>query len=113
MMTTQRTLQYLFANGLNNNILDKFLLDFVDRIISEYTLTSIMLHVSLREYVVIQHLLCRYPSNSAAFANNLKSKSTPTPKWRRVVFKISGTALAGNCQSIDPKVLVSNLFYVR
>ncbi|KAH7854860.1 hypothetical protein Vadar_018482 [Vaccinium darrowii] len=46
----------------------------------------------------------RYPSNSAAFANNLKSKSTPTPKWRRVVFKISGTALAGNCQSIDPKV---------
>ncbi|KAG5557121.1 hypothetical protein RHGRI_007401 [Rhododendron griersonianum] len=46
----------------------------------------------------------RYPSNSVALVNNMKSKSTPSPKWRRVVFKISGTALAGNCQSIDPKV---------
>ncbi|KAL6980257.1 hypothetical protein U1Q18_021900 [Sarracenia purpurea var. burkii] len=46
----------------------------------------------------------RYASNSAAFANNMKSKSMPPPKWRRVVFKISGTALAGNCQTIDPKV---------
>ncbi|KAG5557120.1 hypothetical protein RHGRI_007401 [Rhododendron griersonianum] len=45
-----------------------------------------------------------YPSNSVALVNNMKSKSTPSPKWRRVVFKISGTALAGNCQSIDPKV---------
>ncbi|XP_058205705.1 uncharacterized protein LOC131319474 [Rhododendron vialii] len=46
----------------------------------------------------------RYPSNSVAFVNNMKSKSMPSPKWHRVVFKISGTALAGNCQSIDPKV---------
>uniref|UniRef100_A0A5B7BNS9 UMP kinase n=1 Tax=Davidia involucrata TaxID=16924 RepID=A0A5B7BNS9_DAVIN len=45
----------------------------------------------------------RYAPNSAAFANN-KSKSMPTPKWRRVVFKISGAALSGNCQSVDPKV---------
>uniref|UniRef100_A0A2P2K2G6 UMP kinase n=1 Tax=Rhizophora mucronata TaxID=61149 RepID=A0A2P2K2G6_RHIMU len=43
------------------------------------------------------------PSN-AAFANNLKSKTMPNLKWRRVVFKISGAALSGNCQNIDPKV---------
>ncbi|GFZ11169.1 aspartate/glutamate/uridylate kinase family protein [Actinidia rufa] len=45
----------------------------------------------------------RYASNSSLI-NNTKSKSMPTPKWRRVVFKISGTALGGNCRSIDPKV---------
>lgn len=38
-------------------------------------------------------------------ANNTKSKSLANPRWRRVVFKISGTALAGNGpQNIDPKV---------
>ncbi|XP_076947947.1 uncharacterized protein LOC143620035 [Bidens hawaiensis] len=34
--------------------------------------------------------------------NNKKSKSDV--KWKRVVFKVSGTALAGNDQTIDPKV---------
>ncbi|XP_023876255.2 uridylate kinase PUMPKIN, chloroplastic [Quercus suber] len=46
----------------------------------------------------------RYMSSNAALTNNLKSKPISNLKWRRVVFKISGTALAGNCQSIDPKV---------
>ncbi|CAN6452309.1 unnamed protein product [Victoria cruziana] len=37
--------------------------------------------------------------------NNLKTKSLASPKWRRVVFKISGAALAGNSpQNVDPKV---------
>ncbi|RVW71406.1 Uridylate kinase [Vitis vinifera] len=34
----------------------------------------------------------------------MKPKTLSNPKWRRVVFKISGAALAGNCQNIDPKV---------
>ncbi|CAI0410764.1 unnamed protein product [Linum tenue] len=46
----------------------------------------------------------RYTPSSSALANSLKSKSMPNLKWRRVVFKISGAALAGNCQNIDPKV---------
>ncbi|CAK7325329.1 unnamed protein product [Dovyalis caffra] len=46
----------------------------------------------------------RYTSGSAAFANTLKTKPVSNLKWRRVVFKISGSALAGNCQNIDPKV---------
>ncbi|KAF8397831.1 hypothetical protein HHK36_016756 [Tetracentron sinense] len=38
-------------------------------------------------------------------ANNIKSKSLSNPRWRRVVFKVSGAALAGNStQSVDPKV---------
>lgn len=37
-------------------------------------------------------------------ANNMKSKSAHSPKWRRVIFKVSGTALAGTHESIDPKV---------
>jgi len=48
--------------------------------------------------------MCRYTSGSAAFANSLKTKPVTNLKWRRVVFKISGSALAGNCQNIDPKV---------
>lgn len=37
--------------------------------------------------------------------NNLKLKAQPTPRWRRVVFKISGAALAGTGpHNIDPKV---------
>lgn len=88
-----------------------FLLDFVDIIIyPASTLELALCYMFLPEFGVIQHFLCRYPSNSVAFVNNMKSKSTPTPKWRRVVFKVSGTALAANCQSIDPKVLVSSLF---
>lgn len=36
---------------------------------------------------------------------SLKSKSTTNPRWRRVVFKISGAALAGTgSHNIDPKV---------
>ncbi|KAJ6317379.1 hypothetical protein OIU76_013004 [Salix suchowensis] len=45
-----------------------------------------------------------YTSGTAAFANTLKIKPVPDLKWRRVVFKISGSALAGNCQNIDPEV---------
>ena len=48
--------------------------------------------------------ICRYTSGSAAFANTLKIKAVSNLKWPRVVFKISGSALAGNCQNIDPKV---------
>lgn len=37
--------------------------------------------------------------------NNMKLKSSSGPRWRRVVFKISGAALAGTTQNnIDPKV---------
>ncbi|XVF23409.1 hypothetical protein REPUB_Repub13aG0035400 [Reevesia pubescens] len=46
----------------------------------------------------------RYMANNVALGNNLKSKSLPSLKWRRVVFKISGTALSVNCESIDPKM---------
>ncbi|KAF5470067.1 hypothetical protein F2P56_010612 [Juglans regia] len=46
----------------------------------------------------------RYMPSNASLVNNIKSKPISNLKWRRVVFKISGTALAGNCQSIDPKV---------
>ncbi|OMO59529.1 Aspartate/glutamate/uridylate kinase [Corchorus olitorius] len=46
----------------------------------------------------------RYVPNNVASGSNLKSKSIPSVKWRRVVFKISGTALSGNCQSVDPKI---------
>ncbi|GMY23162.1 uridylate kinase PUMPKIN, chloroplastic-like [Fagus crenata] len=46
----------------------------------------------------------RYKPGNGALANDLKSKPMTNLKWRRVVFKISGTALGGNCQSIDPKV---------
>uniref|UniRef100_A0A5B7ATS9 UMP kinase n=1 Tax=Davidia involucrata TaxID=16924 RepID=A0A5B7ATS9_DAVIN len=37
--------------------------------------------------------------------NNIKSKSSTNPRWRRVVFKISGAALSGTSpHNIDPKV---------
>ncbi|KAF8042545.1 hypothetical protein BT93_A1008, partial [Corymbia citriodora subsp. variegata] len=40
--------------------------------------------------------------------NNIKSKSLSSPRWRRVVFKISGAALAGTGQNnIDPKVAMA------
>ncbi|KAK9153800.1 hypothetical protein Sjap_001280 [Stephania japonica] len=50
----------------------------------------------------------RYPTAAnvpAGLVNNLNSKMLANPRWRRVVFKISGAALAGTAsQSIDPKV---------
>ncbi|KAF5806060.1 putative UMP kinase transcription factor Trihelix family [Helianthus annuus] len=42
------------------------------------------------------------PQNGLVVMNN--KKSLPNVKWKRVVFKVSGTALAGNGQTIDPKV---------
>lgn len=39
--------------------------------------------------------------------NNMKSKSISNSKWQRVVFKISGAALAGNGpHNVDPKVVM-------
>ncbi|WCJ19180.1 aspartate/glutamate/uridylate kinase family protein [Euphorbia peplus] len=49
-------------------------------------------------------LIKRCSSSNAAFANNLKLKPVLSLKWRRVVFKISGASLAGNCHNIDPQV---------
>ncbi|KAF3434135.1 hypothetical protein FNV43_RR25238 [Rhamnella rubrinervis] len=46
----------------------------------------------------------RYMSSNTAIANNTKSKPVSNLKWRRVVLKISGAALVGDCQSTDPKV---------
>ncbi|XP_027367611.1 uncharacterized protein LOC113873608 [Abrus precatorius] len=46
----------------------------------------------------------RYAPSISAMANNLKTKPASNLKWRRVLFKISGSALAGNCQNIDPEV---------
>lgn len=50
----------------------------------------------------------RYPAVTnvaAAMVNNMKPKSLSNPRWRRVVFKISGAALSGSgSQNIDPKV---------
>ncbi|KAI4364221.1 hypothetical protein MLD38_020343 [Melastoma candidum] len=38
----------------------------------------------------------------------VKSRIEPNPKWRRVVFKVSGAALAGPDQgNIDPKIAIS------
>ncbi|KAJ4979837.1 hypothetical protein NE237_010617 [Protea cynaroides] len=43
--------------------------------------------------------------NPGGMPNTMKSKSVTTPRWRRVVFKISGASLAGTGpQNIDPKV---------
>ncbi|CAH9110027.1 unnamed protein product [Cuscuta epithymum] len=40
-----------------------------------------------------------------AQVNNIKLKSSGGPRWRRVIFKISGAALSGTTQNnIDPKV---------
>ncbi|XP_028780417.1 uncharacterized protein LOC114736718 [Neltuma alba] len=46
----------------------------------------------------------RYTPTNVAVLNNPKTKPASNLKWHRVLFKISGSALAGNCQSIDPKV---------
>ncbi|XP_057534436.1 uridylate kinase PUMPKIN, chloroplastic isoform X2 [Amaranthus tricolor] len=46
------------------------------------------------------------PSGSLGQVNSMKSKSIPNSKWQRVVFKISGAALAGNGpHNVDPKVV--------
>ncbi|KAI3863031.1 hypothetical protein MKW92_006252 [Papaver armeniacum] len=43
----------------------------------------------------------------AGMVNSMNPKSLSTPRWRRVVFKISGAALAGTGpQNIDPKVVM-------
>ncbi|KAK6929114.1 Myb/SANT-like DNA-binding domain 4 [Dillenia turbinata] len=52
---------------------------------------------------MLSHSKRSMPSN-VSFVNSMKSKPISNPKWRRVVFKISGAALANNCQTIDPKV---------
>ncbi|GMH23178.1 hypothetical protein Nepgr_025021 [Nepenthes gracilis] len=45
------------------------------------------------------------PASPLGQINNIKSKSMSTPRWQRVVFKISGSALAGSGpDNIDPKV---------
>nr|KYP38389.1 Uridylate kinase [Cajanus cajan] len=46
----------------------------------------------------------RYAPSNAVMANHLKTKPASNVKWRRVLFKISGSALAGNFRNIDPKV---------
>ncbi|XP_024041943.1 uncharacterized protein LOC18043651 [Citrus clementina] len=55
------------------------------------------------------HLKCnyaRYTPSTSTVTYNLKSKPQQNLKWRRVVFKISGSALVGNCHNIDPKVVM-------
>ncbi|CAH1446454.1 unnamed protein product [Lactuca virosa] len=44
----------------------------------------------------------RLTPNSIPVLDNIKT--TTNTKWKRVVFKVSGTSLAGSGQSIDPKV---------
>ncbi|GAB2227017.1 hypothetical protein Droror1_Dr00008816 [Drosera rotundifolia] len=45
------------------------------------------------------------PSTQVVPVNNLKPKPMPTPRWHRVVFKISGAAFAGDGScNVDPKV---------
>lgn len=55
-----------------------------------------------------RHLSGRYgtaTSSPSAQIANMKTKQVTNPKWRRVVFKISGASLAGSgSHSIDPKV---------
>ena len=47
-------------------------------------------------------------ASSGGQLNNMKPKSTSNPKWRRVIFKISGGALAGSApNNLDPKVYYS------
>ncbi|KGN59045.1 uncharacterized protein LOC101222460 [Cucumis sativus] len=46
--------------------------------------------------------------NTAGQMNNIKPKAVSSPRWRRVVFKISGTALAGTGpNNIDSKVAMA------
>ncbi|KAH9704316.1 protein STRICTOSIDINE SYNTHASE-LIKE 10 [Citrus sinensis] len=53
------------------------------------------------------HLKCnyaRYTPRTSTVTYNLKSKPQQNLQWQRVVFKISGSALVGNCPNIDPKI---------
>ncbi|KAK9190214.1 hypothetical protein WN943_018816 [Citrus x changshan-huyou] len=55
------------------------------------------------------HLKCnyaRYTPSTSTVKYNLKSKPQQNLKWQRVVFKISGSALVGNCHNCDPKVVM-------
>ncbi|ESR49938.1 hypothetical protein CICLE_v10033666mg, partial [Citrus x clementina] len=45
-----------------------------------------------------------YTPSTSTVTYNLKSKPQQNLQWQRVVFKISGSALVGNCHNIDPKV---------
>lgn len=50
------------------------------------------------------------PSSPGGQINNIKMKPMNNIRWRRVVFKISGAALAGSApNNIDPKVY----FYLK
>lgn len=44
--------------------------------------------------------------SSGGQVNTMKPKAMSNVRWRRVVFKISGTALTGSSGNIDPKVCV-------
>ncbi|GAB2272245.1 hypothetical protein Dimus_007065 [Dionaea muscipula] len=45
------------------------------------------------------------PATPLGQINSMKPKSIPTPRWHRVVFKISGAAFAGDgSHNVDPKV---------
>ncbi|XP_022144804.1 uncharacterized protein LOC111014396 [Momordica charantia] len=46
--------------------------------------------------------------NTAGHMNNIKPKSVSSPRWRRIVFKISGAALAGaGPNNVDSKVAMA------
>ncbi|KAH9704302.1 protein STRICTOSIDINE SYNTHASE-LIKE 10 [Citrus sinensis] len=47
-----------------------------------------------------------YTPSTSTVTYNLKSKPQQNLQWQRVVFKISGSALVGNCPNIDPKVVM-------
>ncbi|XP_042402905.1 uncharacterized protein LOC121992523 isoform X1 [Zingiber officinale] len=38
--------------------------------------------------------------------NNSKMKVLPSPRWKRVILKISGMALSGGTQNVDPKIVM-------
>ncbi|GAB4833492.1 hypothetical protein Ancab_031736 [Ancistrocladus abbreviatus] len=47
------------------------------------------------------------PAKLLGQISKMKSKSMSNPRWQRVVFRISGTALAGDGQhNVDPKVIL-------
>lgn len=62
--------------------------------------------------IKVETAMNRYVSSNAAFVTNAKSKPVCNLKWRRVVFKISGAALVGDCQNIDPKVQVLSVVFI-
>lgn len=54
----------------------------------------------------------RYVSGNATFANKAKSKQVTHFRRRRVVLKISGAALVGDSQNIDPKVQILSIMLI-